>query len=395
MRIDRALTLAKFELKQIWNNKRLLGLLLLVPIVICFCFGFVAYKNPTDISITAFVEKPENVLISSEIQKVVQGINDYTRDDGSQPFNVTYELNSQTAAMKKLNDMQTRALMILTQGQNGQLEKVEVTCAIGEPAITSVINLELGKYFDSYSKQISVQKLAAIINTQNQISNKTAIEQADKLLFNVKTVMLTDAWTQLRYFDFYASAIIVIMAIGMPMLISAISITSERARGTIERVFVSPYRKSEIILGKVLANSVMAIIFVVLFIGVMKLLFDMALGDIWLVMLLGILVGINGTVLGLLVSSVTYSEAESVIIGIMGMLGLMTMITYITPWETMHPVIYFISRIIPFTYGIQAIRQINMAGVGIAQVWPTLIILLVSIIGMTLIAIPVLRREVR
>jgi ABC-2 type transport system permease protein len=237
--------------------------------------------------------------------------------------------------------------------------------------------------------------MAAILSNKGQISAETASAQAEQLLFSVKTVMLTDAWMRLRYFDFYASAIVIIVAIGLPMLISSISITSERAKGTIERIFISPYKKSEIILGKVLANSILAIMFAVLFVVILKVVFNMALGDIWLVLLLAILVGINGTVLGLLISSITYSEAESVIIGILVMLGMMTMITYLMPWETMHPVIKVISHIIPFTYGIQAIRQVNMVGLGLAEVWPDLVILLVSIIVLTLIAIPALRREVR
>jgi ABC-2 type transport system permease protein len=297
--------------------------------------------------------------------------------------------------MKQLYDGRTRAVMVLTQGQTGQLQGVEVTCAIGETAISSVINLELGHYFSDYSKRVSTQQMAAILSNKGQISAETASAQAEQLLFSVKTVMLTDAWMRLRYFDFYASAIVIIVAIGLPMLISSISITSERAKGTIERIFISPYKKSEIILGKVLANSILAIMFAVLFVVILKVVFNMALGDIWLVLLLAILVGINGTVLGLLISSITYSEAESVIIGILVMLGMMTMITYLMPWETMHPVIKVISHIIPFTYGIQAIRQVNMVGLGLAEVWPDLVILLVSIIVLTLIAIPALRREVR
>ncbi len=57
-------------------------------------------------------------------------------------------------------------------------------------------------------------------------------------------------------------------------------------------------------------------------------------------------------------------------------------------------IIAVISGIIPFTYGMQAIRQINMVGAGLAEVWPNLLILVGSIIGLILISIPVLKREV-
>jgi ABC-type Na+ efflux pump permease subunit len=395
MRINHSFSITLAELKQVWNNKRFLFLLVVVPIIICISFGFVTYRNPEGIDLTVFVDTYSGEAVSDEIQTVITDIDNYARDDGTHPFLVTVELNSRKMALQRLNQGLTRGVIILQQGADGQLEGVEVVCAVGETTVSSVIEEELGKYFQNYSREVSNQRLAEVIEGQGNISPQKAASRATNLLSGVETVMRTDAWTNLRYFDFYASAMIVLVAVGMPMLLSVISITSERSKGTIERIFVSPYRKSEIILGKVLAHSIFAMLMVVLFVGTLKLVFNVALGDLSLVMLLAILVGINGAVLGLLVSSVTYSESESVIIGIMSLLGIMAVMTYLFPWETMHPIARVLSGIIPFTYGIQTIRQVNMVGVGLAEVWPNLVILSVSIVGLVMISIPVLRREIK
>jgi ABC-type multidrug transport system permease subunit len=283
----------------------------------------------------------------------------------------------------------------LRQDDDGQLAGVEVISAVGETSISSVLQEELGKYFDSYSKQVGDLRLAQSISGQGNISPANALTRATDLTTGVQVIMRKDNWISIRYFDFYASAMIVLVAMGMPMLLSVISITSERSKGTIERIFVSPYKKSEIMLSKVLAYSIYAVLIVVLFIGCLKLVFNVTLGDMGLVMLLAVLVGINGAVFGLLISSVTYSEAESVIIGIMAMLGMMAVMTYMFPWETMHPIARVISGILPFSYGIQTIRLVNMVGAGLADVWPNLVILTVSIIGMALVSIPILKREVK
>ena len=152
-------------------------------------------------------------------------------------------------------------------------------------------------------------------------------------------------------------------------------IPPESRWGTIERIFVSPYRRSEIIAGKALAHSVFAVLFAILIIATLKVVFSVALGNIGLVLLTAALVGINGVVMGLLISSVTHTEAESVVVGILCVFAIMGLMTYIVPWETMHPISRFISRIIPYTYGIQAVRQINMVGLGFFDVWHNLVIL--------------------
>ncbi len=395
MKISHALFLTLTELKQVWNNKRFLCLLIFAPILICVSFGFVTYRYPENIDTTVFVEARSGEAISNEIQSVITGIDHYTRDDGSHPFSVTAEINSREVALQRLDAGLTRAVIILKQDDEGQLAGVEVINAVGETSISSVLQEELGKYFDSYSKQVGDLRLAQAISAQGNISPENALTRATDLMSGIRVVMRTDNWISLRYFDFYASAMIVLVAMGMPMLLSVISITSERSKGTIERIFVSPYKKSEIILSKVLAYSIYAVLIVCLFIGCLKLVFNVTLGDMGLVMLLAVLVGINGAVFGLLISSLTYSESESVIIGIMAMLGMMAVMTYMFPWETMHPIGRVISGILPFSYGIQTIRLVNMVGVSLADIWPNLVILAVSIIGMTLISIPVLRREIK
>jgi ABC-2 type transport system permease protein len=395
MNINRALVITISELKQVWNNKRFLALLVLAPIIISIGFGFIAYQNPAGIDTTIFVDSPFGLPDSSEIQNIINDIGNYVRDDGSKPFMVKVELNSRQAALERLDAGLTRAVVILDQGSDGQLSGVEVFCGVGDTVISGAVEKELGNYFDSYAQEISSKQLAAVMVAKTDKVSPVFSTRNTSISSGVPTTFLTDAWKTLRYFDFYASAMIVIISVGMPLTLSVISITSERSRGTIERIFVSPFHKSEIILGKVIAHSLFAVILSVLFVGALKILFDVALGNIGLVLLLAILVGINAAVLGLLISSITYSEFESVTIGIMSMLGIMASMTYLFPWETMHPSIRIISGLIPFTYGIQTIRQVNMLGVGISQVWPNLLILIGFIILLVLISIPVLKREIK
>ena len=91
MTIKYSLIIAISELKQVWNDKRTLFLLVVAPIVLCISVGFVAYRNPEQTGTTVFVEKRPDVAVSTEMQNIIHGIDSYTRDDGSKPFSVQTE----------------------------------------------------------------------------------------------------------------------------------------------------------------------------------------------------------------------------------------------------------------------------------------------------------------
>jgi ABC-2 type transport system permease protein len=186
----------------------------------------------------------------------------------------------------------------------------------------------------------------------------------------------------------------VLLAIALPFNISVVSLSTERSTGTIERIFVSPFSRSEIITGKLVAYSILALIYGILFMVTLKAVFDIALVNIGLTLLIITLCGINGVILGLMISTITRTETESVVVGTMIFLGLAALMTYMVPRETMHPIAKFLSEITPFPYGFDAIRRVNMVGLGLSDVWHNLVILGGFIIAQTLIAIPILRRQV-
>ena len=67
--------------------------------------------------------------------------------------------------------------------------------------------------------------------------------------------------------------------------------------------------------------------------------------------------------------------------------------TYMVPRGTMHVVARYLSQAIPFPYGFEAIRRMNMVGLVLLDVWPNQVILFRFIIGQAVIAILILRRQ--
>jgi ABC-type Na+ efflux pump permease subunit len=339
------------------------------------------------------VEGSQTAALSRQVRDVFDGINNYVVDDGSQPFSLAMEPDSRGAAMRKLEEGRTRAVIIMTQ-KDDSLEGIEAVIEVTETVVSDEYMLELPRVLGQYSTEISASRLQDFLDAQAKLYGVEPSGRARDIAAPLEVNYQTNEWKELRYFDFYASAIMIILAMLLPLSLSLIAITSERTRGTLERVFVSPFRQSEIISGKMLAYSAFAVLFVLLVIGTLKAVFNITVGNVGLVVLIATLVGVNGVILGLIISAVTRNEAESVTVGIMAVFAIMGLMTYIVPWETMHPIARTVSHFIPYTYGIQASRLVNMVGLGFSDVWTYLLILAGFIVVQTLLAFPLLRRKI-
>jgi ABC-type Na+ efflux pump permease subunit len=393
MRMSHVRALILSELKRVWNDKAIVTEIIVVPIAMGILFGFIAYRSPTTMDTTVFVDNALHVPVNTQVQKLIYDIDNYRRADGSKPFSVTVELNSQADAMKRLEEGKTRAVIIIKQGEDG-IESIDVVADVAAGLIYVEYQQILPQIFSSYAKEISIKTLSEYLTERNGVPASTATQEATQIMNPVETTFRTDAWKDLKYFDFYAAAYMLLLAIALPFNISVVSLSTERSTGTIERIFVSPFSRSEIITGKLAAYSILVLIYGILMMVTLKAVFDVALVNIGLTLLIITLCGINGVILGLMISTVTRTEAESVVVGTMVFLALAAMMTYMVPRETMHPIAKFLSEITPFPYGFDSIRRVNMVGLGLSDVWHNLVILGGFIIAQTLIAIPILRRQV-
>ena len=380
MRPKRINIIARTELKKIWNDKPQLLVLLLGPIIVCTLMGYAAYKNPGAIDIGVSVGDLSNLQAdqSEPIRQLIEDI------DASSVFDVI-EVTSLQEGMSLLDDRDVRAVVDLVNSQVG-LEQIDVIIDTTDPLIKQMLYLELPKIIDSHTKDASLQLLTA---------EGIPFEKAADIIAPLNINMSSNQSKDLKFFDFYASGLIVLVVLGVPLLQSVTSITIERSRGTIERLFVSPYSRTEIIVGKLLAHSVFAVIVSILTTVSLKLIFDIALGNILLVFLVASLAGINGVVIGLLISCVTYSESQSVVVGTFTYLGLIMMMTFFWPLETMNPVASYFAQALPFTHALSAMRQVNLLDSGIMDIWPELLILCGTALVLTIPSVQLLRREVK
>jgi ABC-2 type transport system permease protein len=380
VKLKRITVITSMELKKIWHDKRRLLIFVLGPIILSIATGYIAYKSPYEINVTVLTEQfnQSSPFSTGEAQQLINVI------DSSSTFSVT-EGYSPEEARQRLDNGATRAIIIISEGSNG-IEDVKVIIDVTDPSIQHAVYSELQDIFKQYSDTLFIRFL-----TQQGLP----LEQAEEVMSPLDFKLETNSLQEGKFLDSYASALIIMFAMAIALLASVTSITSERVKGTMERIFVSPYRRSEIILSKMIAYSIFALIVIIFITITLKLAFDVMLGNIFLVLLIAILVGINAVIFGILVSSITYTELESVFVGTVFMFLFMILMGFMWPFETMHPLFKYMSYMTPYIYSVDAIRYVNLVGWGFSDVWPDLLILCGFIAVQAVIAMLILRREIR
>jgi len=197
----------------------------------------------------------------------------------------------------------------------------------------------------------------------------------------------------LNYFDFYASAIIIILTVLIALKLADTTITEERMTGTFERFFVTPYKKYHMILGKMIAFSVIDVFLAGIILLTMVALFEINLGMYWLVFLTAFVSALSAASLGILISCVTYTIAESIQVSNSIFFSFLILTGFIFQPESMHPVVKFISEIIPFTFLVRAMREINLLNMSFLDAWRDVAFATLSILIFLFLSSIVLRRK--
>jgi ABC-type polysaccharide/polyol phosphate export permease len=142
-----------------------------------------------------------------------------------------------------------------------------------------------------------------------------------------------------------------------------------------------------------LAYALTSLLITLVSVAALTILFDVHVGNIFLVIFLTFATSLVSTALGILISSITYSIAESVQIAAMLFLAIMISTQFLFHTESMHPIVKYISMSIPFTYTIRSMREINILNLGFVEVYKTFIILFVFFIVLLLFSTILLKRK--
>jgi ABC-2 type transport system permease protein len=181
----------------------------------------------------------------------------------------------------------------------------------------------------------------------------------------------------LRSVNFFIPGIIAVILMQISATLTSLAIVSEKEQGTMEALVVSPIRKNELMLGKILPYVILAFVDVIIVTIAGLFLFNVPVKGNYLLLLISALVFLMGAMgIGLLISASARSSQEAVQIATLTtMLPAILLSGFVFPIENMPWVLQGISLFVPARYFIEILRAIYLKGVGIGYFWQAFVMM--------------------
>jgi ABC-2 type transport system permease protein len=154
--------------------------------------------------------------------------------------------------------------------------------------------------------------------------------------------------------------------------LAAMAVVREKELGTLEQLNVTPLRRWELIVGKLLPYGVIAFIDVLLVTAVAVLWFEVPFrGSFTLLLATSMLYVVCTLGLGLLISTISDTQQQAMMTATFFFLTPMIYLSgFIFPIENMPPVIQYATYVIPLRYFLVIVRGIFLKGIGLDLLWP-------------------------
>ncbi len=177
------------------------------------------------------------------------------------------------------------------------------------------------------------------------------------------------------------------------IMMTALSMTRERERGTMENLLAMPISPLEVMAGKISPYVLIGFFQSAIIVLLAKLLFDVPIiGSLWLLALSTLIFITCNMAIGFTISAAAQNQTQALQMSFMVMLPSIMLSGFLFPFKGMPGWAQLIGDLIPTTHFINISRGIMLKGSNLVDIWPHFWPLLVFMIVITLIAMRRYRR---
>ena len=154
----------------------------------------------------------------------------------------------------------------------------------------------------------------------------------------------------------------------------AVSVVREREKGTLEALIVSPIRRWELLLGKIIPNLLVAYGQMTMALVVAHWVFDVPIrGSLPLLYALSLVFMMGTLGIGIFVSAASRTVPQAMQLAFLTFLPSIYLSGLLFPIEGMPTGAQYLAAVIPLTYYLRIVRGIVLKGVGFEYLWPNLL----------------------
>src|SRR5574344_2070550 len=344
------------EARHILRDYRTLLILIGLPIVMMFLFGF---------AITTEVRNVRMVVVTSSADNLTHRIAD--RLNASSYFNVTADVPTPAQAQTLLKGAKADMAVVFSPRFSDHL--LDGSAAV--QLITDCTDPNMAIQQSNYARSIIAAELL-----RNGINNGGVMI---KLLYNPRMESA---------YNFVPGVMGMILMIICAMMTS-ISIVREKERGTMAILLVSPVRPILIIIAKMIPYLISGIVDLIFILTISYFILRVPVaGSLLSLSAVSILFIIVALSLGLLISVLTDTQVAAMLAsGMMLLIPSILLSGMIYPIESMPVVLQFIAHIVPASWFISACRKIMIMGVSITAVWKEVCVMTIMAIFLLVVSL--------
>jgi ABC-2 type transport system permease protein len=344
------------EFLQLWRDRLALTLALFVPVAMLFIFGWAINTDVKHVPTVVF-DQSGSVEARTLLEALVN----------SQYFDVRHWATSQRELTRLIDAGEAKVGVVIPPDFARQLSRrsasVQVIVDASDPMVaSSATNAAAGLAAD--------RSLALLAQTTGGVVLHPETPPLD---------LRVRAW----YNPDLVSAIFIVPGLVGALLLQttitvmAVSIVREREKGTLEALIVSPIRRWELLLGKIIPNLLTAYGQMTMALLVAHYVFDVPIRGSLLLLYALSLVFMWGTLgIGILVSASSRTVPQAMQLAFLTFLPSIYLSGLLFPIEGMPQAAQYLAHAIPLTYFLRIVRGIVLKGVGIDVLWPQLLPLL-------------------
>ncbi len=198
-----------------------------------------------------------------------------------------------------------------------------------------------------------------------------------------------------NYFEFMAPGLMAMNIMMAAMIGLSASISRERELGTMDGVLSAPVSRLAIVLGTSFAQIVRGILQAVLTLILAITLFGVVVhGSYGLLALLLLLTVFSFIGIGIMISTLASEQQAAMTIMMTLTFPMLFLSGALFPLQQMPAAMQLVSKVLPLTYAVQALRKCIVLGTGMSGMMPEIWVMLAFGVFFTAIAIPIFSRAI-
>ncbi len=360
---QRIISIIVKEFIQLRRDRRTLAMVILIPIIQMSLFGYALSSDIKHVSMVVW-----DASNTAESRELIDSVRQ------TESFSVNFDATNYDDIIQCIESGQAKVALVISPEYSLHLNR-------GETAFVQLLT-------DGSEPTAGIQALAnanLIVQAKGaELMNRAQLSEVVLPISLQPRIWYNPA---MESSVFYLPGLVGLILGILTVMLTAFAIVREREHGTIEQLNVTPLRRGELMVGKLIPYIIIAYAQVILVLSTAVLVFGMPIrGNVLLLLLLTSLFLMFSLGIGLRISTVSRNQFQAMQASVLVYLPSVILSGFVFPVESMPRLAQWISAVLPLTYYLRIVRGIVVKGVGMEYLWRDTIILAVMGILTLLIA---------